>query len=508
MPPLSVPTSLALPPSQRVPTEYIGIFRMLNKLSRASLLSLILDWLDDRNQALSAPHIAGDDENEDGQDLYPPAQSIDELREYYMELQTRKGSKREIVDRVMEGDWRDGLSLYQLAMIDMQYLYDHPASQRWTGLKVVQLSGEQEEVAPEHALPCIPRFHPPTFLQNLQKEVLPDIKAHYNIDRHASLPLLLLRIYVLDSPYNTSIAILNNKSTALDSSKTIYIAFPDASPHVFVSLATSTNPTMNTFHGTLSLRKLILDGIPKAFSKPGARYALQSTNLSARSLEAMVVRRGGGRTNAAGGGWGIYAENDKENIKNDTPLNNELPTPPRSENEKVDKDADTPLPVGFKRRRGVDTDEISVKRRKSIAQARFGNEGKYNDKKGIERVDIRLEDPFPAILSSATHDLVFSDDEAGGSALDPADPTKKLQGRRTSRIAELERDLNEEEQEGWIPDIRITFHGTHVFAGVRELVEAGVIDGIKMPGWMTGEEGVSVGVVKEGRIRGFKGSGI
>jgi central kinetochore subunit Mis15/CHL4 len=43
---------------------------------------------------------------------------------------------------------------------------------------------------------------------------------------------------------------------------------------------------------------------------------------------------------------------------------------------------------------------------------------------------------------------------------------------------------------------------------VRELVERGIIDGERMPGWMTGEEGISVGVVKDGRIQGFKGSGI
>jgi len=54
----------------------------------------------------------------------------------------------------------------------------------------------------------------------------------------------------------------------------------------------------------------------------------------------------------------------------------------------------------------------------------------------------------------------------------------------------------------------MTFHGSHVFAGMRELVEAGIIDGERMPGWMTGEEGVSIGVVKSGRIRGFKGSGV
>jgi central kinetochore subunit Mis15/CHL4 len=56
--------------------------------------------------------------------------------------------------------------------------------------------------------------------------------------------------------------------------------------------------------------------------------------------------------------------------------------------------------------------------------------------------------------------------------------------------------------------VRLTFHGSHVFAGIRQLVECGIVDGERMPGWMTGEEGVTIGAVRNGRIRGHKGSGL
>ena len=52
---------------------------------------------------------------------------------------------------------------------------------------------------------------------------------------------------------------------------------------------------------------------------------------------------------------------------------------------------------------------------------------------------------------------------------------------------------------------RIAFTGTHVFAGIRQLVEEGIIDGEKMPGWMTGEAAVTIGAVREGRIRAKDG---
>jgi len=61
-------------------------------------------------------------------------------------------------------------------------------------------------------------------------------------------------------------------------------------------------------------------------------------------------------------------------------------------------------------------------------------------------------------------------------------------------------DEEEEINDSWQPSIRLSFQGSHVFAGIRQLVEKGIIDGEKMPGWMTGEVGVSIGVVKNGRM--------
>jgi len=510
-----VPTSSALPSSQRLPSTNPSVFKILNRLTRTSLLSLILDWLDDRNQSLSAPNLADDDEGADGSDYYPPAQSLEELREYYTELQTQKGSKRDLVDRIIEGDWRHGVSLYQLAMADSQYLYDHPTSQRWTALKVVLVQTDSTTSPPIPQL-TIPRFHPSTFLANLQAEIPPDIKAHYNLDRPSHLPLMLLRIYIFTSPYNTSIALSvpSNESEA----RTVYVAFPDDSPHIFVSLQAS-NPIIGTTTAsdTRNLRKILQDAIPRSFSRARERYALQSTNLSARSLESLVARRGSGRETAAAGGWGVYADVKKK----DTPLDLQLPTPPISGDERAlsrEKENSDPglkdlsNPQGMKRK-ADDGGEDAAKRRKVLAEARFGNSARPNDGQGIERLDIRIEDPFPA-LPAAAADTQFSDDEDSFSAT-ASQLSRRRRGRQSALAQELQlsRDGIREGEDGdgdrgWIPDVRITFHGSHVFAGLRQLVEIGVVDGERMPGWMTGEEGVSVGVVRDGRIGGFKGSGM
>ncbi len=489
---LSVPTTSALSSTQLIPSSHPAVFKTLHRLSRSSLLSLVLDWLDERNQENTAPYLLSSDDSDDSdddQDTYPPASSLSALCEIYTDLQAKKGSKRDIVDRIIEGDWRDGISLYQLAMADMQYLYDHPASQKWTALKIVPLSPLEDNKPPS-----IPRFHPATFLQNLQRQSLPDVKAHYNLDRHATLPLLILRIFVLESPYNTTLALQSQpKQKVFDSSKTFYIAFPDFSPYVYVSLSTPTVP--GTTSDTKSLRRLMLEGIPKAFSKPRERYKFESTSLSVRNLDALVEKRGGGRTNAAGGGWSLYTS---DSITTETPLNIQLPTPesPLAEEEEVE----APKPVGLKRK--ITSDAETTKRRKLLATSRFGNSARPNDGKGIERLDIQLQDRFPA--QSAQADEMESTLDAS-----PVTNSQRRRGRRSILNFEVDNDNEEDVQaEGWRPDIRLTFQGQHVFAGIRKLVEEGVVDGERMPGWMTGEEGVSLGIVKEGRIRGFKGSGL
>lgn len=519
MPRISIPTTARLPSTLRLDASNATVLKILNRLTRASLLTLALDWLDASNQSLSSPYLREAEDDDDGSDdFYPPANSLEALQELYVEMQGRKGSKREAIDRMLEGDWRHGLTLYQLAMADLQHLYDHPTSQKWSAYRILPLktpspkdAEEQEPFKVDIESLVVPRFHPSTFLQSLQAQVLPDIKAHYNFDRPKGLPLLLLRIFILDSPYNTNLAASTSGGgkvpTTFDASRTIYIAFPDASPHIYISKSQTIGPT--TAGETKSLRSLVIEGIPKALSRPRERYTLKSTSLTTRNLQALLHRRGPGRTNTAGGGWSIYA-NDK---KKESPLDTMLPTPPLSEEDDVSIKVMGDDAVASKKRTaspGAERDERRAKRAKLVAQARFGDSAKVDNGKGVERVDIVIDDPYPEKLPADDTD----GDEGDGSGGTNQRTKSKGTGRRSTidmafaRAREQDDGDTEEEQEAWRPDVRLTFHGSHVFAGIRQLVEAGIIDGEKMPGWLTGEEGVTIGAVRHGRIRGHKGSGI
>ncbi|KAK4042743.1 centromere protein Chl4/mis15/CENP-N [Parachaetomium inaequale] len=518
---ISVPTTARLPSSLRVDPTNPAATKILGRLSRASLLSVALDWLDDNNLPLALPYLRededeDDDDDDETDDFHPPARSPEALREIYTSLQARKGSKREVLDRITEGDWRHGLTLYQLAMADLQYLHDHPTSQQWSAYRIAPLKPPHDpdgEAAPEvdkQSL-TIPRFHPSTFLRTLQSHVLPDVKAHYNFDAHRSLPLLILRIFVLDSPYNTNHALQpTGTTTSFDASRTVYIAFPDASPHLFISKPTTTT-TLSSSGGrasggggeSKSLRNLLVEGIPKALSRPlqRERFTLQSTSLVTRNLAELVERRGGGRTNSAGGGWSVYADETKG--KKETPLDLVVPGPPLSlpdHGEGGGKRA-AAVPVSDAERR----EERAVKRARLVARARFGGTGLVGDGKGVERVDVVVEDAFPDVVAE---DGDGDDEEGVVGRAGRAGRKSRVDGSLGRDAEDEDEDAQEAAAQGWRPFVRLTFHGSHVFAGIRQLVENGIIDGERMPGWMTGEEGVTIGAVRNGRIRGHKGSGL
>lgn len=503
-PRVSVPINAPLPSTLLLAPTNTTVLKILTRLTRPSLLTLALDWLDEHNAPLCAPYLHNPDDD-DPSDLHPPEPSLPALRALYADLQTRKGSKREILDRILAGDWRHGLTLYQLAMADLQHLHAHPRSQRWSAYRIMPLklphpSDGTPAPQPDTTSLAVPRFHPSTFVQALQAQALPDVKAHYNFARPPGLALCVLRIFLLDSPYNTTLATTSTSASADAASRTIYLAFPDAAPYVYISKTAAVGAVAPGESG--SLRALVVAGVPKALSRPRARVRLEATALATRNLDALLGLRGAGRGNAAGGGWGVYVgETDKE-----SPLDGVLPSPPLSEVEAEEKVA------GRKRAASPATlDEgRRLKRARVVAQARFGESARVGDGRGVERVDVVIDDAYPAA------DVPPDEDEE--EAPQPPHTSRAATGRPKPADVALDRARNEgaeeEEEEGdgdggtWRPSVKVTFHGTHVFAGMRQLVEAGVIDGEKMPGWLTGEEGITIGAVRHGRIRGYNGSGL
>jgi central kinetochore subunit Mis15/CHL4 len=460
---IAIPTVKPLPDNLRLSATNSYVIKTLSKLSRPSLLSLAASWCAPELQDSCAPFILAEGEDEASGAAYDAATSLSQVEGLYSEdLPSRKGTKREIVDRILAGDWRHGISLYQLAMTETRYILDQPSSNRWTAFKLQRHDGE-----PETNLPC---FNPHSFLRNLQQEIAPLAKAHYALSTPPEFPGTVLRIYLHDTPYNTQSAVRSSSKFSSSSrasiNKSMFVLFPTGTPYIYVSLSSTGSSIIDA--DSKSLQKFIVEAIPKALSSPGERYKLTSTALTTRSLTALLAHRGAERTNRVAGGWSIFAdEKTNMNTLNYTKLEDVKLSIPEDQDAMDVEEKELGKSRGIKRSLSFSHTKPTSslpspqrKRLKLVAAGRFGTYGLPDDGNNFNRLDVRTTDSF-------------------------------------SRRPGME---DEEDEDAFRPNVRLSFQGSHVFAGIRKLVELGTVDGEAMPGWMTGEAGVSIGTIKDGRI--------
>lgn len=493
-----------IPHSHRLPITNREVQRTFTKLSRQSLISLAQQWLSKKNRDFCKPYLLSDRSNteeDDDDEMYEPAQGYEELQETYRELATRKGGRREVLDRILEGDWRSGISMYQLATAEIQYLLDHPNALRWTAKRLTKIANARSAVTDMEVTndsDHLPRFQAQTFMSNLARELTPLMKAHYLITRIKTSPMTILRVYIHDSPYSTEASLAADNSSSTDSAKAVFFVWPNGSPFVYSSLVTLTGQVVGD--DGRHLRDIVQQAIPKAFSRPSARYQLTSTNFTTKSLDALLTYRGPGKSNAATGGWSIFQDHSFSQNALDFITTQRGDAQETSNTDKSSVNGATKPGPGRPKRAAEHTNTPEAKRRKEVAAGRFGSSAQPEDGQGLERFEVRIDDPFPSVLGSND-----AQEDGETSKLEAQINHKSNKGRPSvlDRTAEdLEQIQNEE---GWVPNVRISFQGTHIFAGIRQLVEEGIVDGEKMPGWMTGEAGVTIGSVREGRIRSKEG---
>jgi central kinetochore subunit Mis15/CHL4 len=492
--------------------------------------------LQEENQPTCAPYLASNrnlEEEVDEDYMWSPAETVEELRLTYHRLRFEPSiNKRYIIDRILDGDWRRGMCLYQVATIDLQYLSENDKAFRWTALKLIPHCEDEEcDQQPLKKKRRIgpapyPTISPTTFLRNLQHEISPLVKAHYHLQQiHAPQNLSIIRICVADSPYADPQSTLQSPVLFTDPNRTIFIALPDSCPFIYISVSGGTkesisgkNKSVSARMDITSLKRTVLEEIPKALSKSQHRYALESTSLTARSLSTMLALRGNSGTNAANGIYTIFAKGAVDNSpidaekasfaqkilqacggKEDKGESTNVSDPPLPINEPaekrtalVERSSNVPRPRIPK----CEKDKINLK---IAAAARFGitensqvkRETSEPEPGGLDRLQIRLdEDLFSPKAKSvpATVDKIVRHDIDPFDQSSTADQTLGSQPRQGSARMTL------------------TFQGSNIVLGIRKLVESGVIGVEKLPAWMTGEEGISGGTVRGGVVVHGKGS--
>ncbi|KAF2269235.1 CHL4-domain-containing protein [Lojkania enalia] len=496
-PKVTAPDYKNIPHAHRIPSSHREVQRVFSGLSRQSLLNLVQFWLHKTRRAFCRPYLSGDKSDADGDNgAYVPAHSCEEVLEFYAERnKSGHGSKRELLHRILEGDWRHGITMFQLATAEIEYFLLHPHTLQWTAMRLTKTPRDRanfQDMEFTDESQHLPQFHAPTFLANLAKEITPIVKAHYLLLRPKSYPMTILRVYIHDSPYSNEASLAPKKKSSDNATKALFLIWPDGTDFVYPSLLTSLG--RHADEGSRKLKEMVIEAIPKAFSRPMGRYQLLPTKFSSKLLSTVLAYRGPGKSNNAGGGFNIFVE---------TSLNqNSLDIIASLGREALDKNKSTKATTrapGPGRKRKLEDPEVHKRtKRWNTAQSRFGNSAKPDDGKGINRLEVRMDDPFPPVPNSSPR----QNQETSG--LDRAQAAKRGRKGRPSlldRTAEEQEQIESSDEDVWIPDVRISFHGSHVFAGLRQLVEIGIVDGEKMPGWMTGEAGVTIGVVKDGRIR-------
>jgi central kinetochore subunit Mis15/CHL4 len=197
--------------------------------------------------------------------------------------------------------------------------------------------------------------------------------------------------------------------------------------------------------------EVVVSGVAHAVSRSGCRFELKPGRLQARTLESMCSLRGAeGASGGMAAGWGVYVEGFE-----DSPL-----ALPKDELDDKEEEGEMLL-------------DPQARKRRKLVKTRFGNTG-VGDGAALESAYFEVAEKFPE------------------------DPELAREGQTG----------NNDGKGTFVPKLGIKFDGTHIFAGIREMAEEGEgIDVMTLPGWMTGEEAVSSGVVRNGKVIRKKGAG-
>ena len=254
-------TSTTCAPPHNLAVMPSAVAKSLSRLSREKLIDLCATW---SKSSKCDPYLSSTRdriEYEEGDYLHEPASTRQDLNSLYDGLKDDTSnvghlSKRDIIDRIVDGDWRRGLSYEQLASIDFANLEENDTALRWSALKLVPLDSRSEHRQrpekrrkSEHTLstnvaPRYPQIAPAIFVQNLRHHISPLVKAHYHVHRMEALQLSIVRLYLTsNTPFAPlSVNVPQQGKAATDSARTMFIALPDSCPYVYVSISGSTSP--------------------------------------------------------------------------------------------------------------------------------------------------------------------------------------------------------------------------------------------------------------------------
>lgn len=361
----------------------------------------------------------------------------------FSERMKRIVSKRKLVDSIVYKYWTQGLNLLQLSQIDCQLIIDRPNSYFW--VKSIVLDSLNKEV------PIL--LAPKKFLNNLISELSLLYLTYIYICKHPKLPLILIRIQVFDLQSVNSSKLSARPHIA--SRKPYFLAIPMNSPNIIHS------------PGEDMVTNLILQIVERSLPQnPNNLLRLERSQdqKPIRSLTSMHILNGSSRFSNSLGIWTPYADNTVDML----PLSSI-----ESHVNKKEKNLDL---TDMEKLRQIANLRFKGSIDGTLKSARLFDDTKLKRSKRREST-YDLEDEEPSEYASIAP-IQYSEFLINEKVLDHT------------------------------TNIKLKFIGLDVFAGLHELsvlttvTNDMVVDPAKVPGYLTGEEGESCGVVKDGKYTG------
>ncbi|ODV80883.1 putative cell segregation machinery component [Suhomyces tanzawaensis NRRL Y-17324] len=441
-----------------LPNKYIPVLspkvlrNVISRLPKSSLLELMYVWPKLVN---TQPHL--DKENSRHSQATYSSKVSQEAKELKRNL---KVPKRKIVEKILFEYWSKGLNLLQLAQVDCQLIIDRPNSYYW--IKSTVRDSNDKEV-------CL-LLAPQMFLERLAAELSALYLTYIYVCRHPRFPLILVRVQVFDlQPINST---LNSSRPHIASHKPYFVAIPLNSPHLIHS------------PGDDMVTNIVLQTVEYCLPQSANNLVRLETNphqKPLRSLESMHIFNGNSRFGNSMGAWTPYADGTVDllpfgELEKHTSLN-----PKQTSSVPSDDDPSKSM-----------LKKIANLRFKGSQDGVLKSSRLYDDNKPIRKLTIK----------SIAHD---SESEAESGNEDEFESNEYSSFAPVQHTEFIIREKVKIEHEN-CSNIKIAFSGLDVFAGLHELSVTTaeenkmVLNALKIPNYLTGEEGSSNGVIHNGEF--------
>ncbi|OBA21936.1 CHL4-domain-containing protein [Metschnikowia bicuspidata var. bicuspidata NRRL YB-4993] len=444
-----------------LPNTYVPVYTkkvlsaVLGRLAKSSTVALVLLWPTLKNtQPVRPEHIV----MSQADIVMSQADFARHVRDTAKQMKAKKWTKAKIIDTILLDFWPLGLNLLQLAQVDCQLIVDNPNAYFWV-LSTVKDAWDKE-------VPML--LDPALFLDRLAAQLSNLFMSYIYVCRHPTFPLVLIRIQVFDLAPNSGKPQgkkLQVTQPHISSHRPYFLAVPMNSPHLIHS------------PGDDLVSQTVLQVVESSLARGPSQALHLETSLHQkpiRSLHSMQILKGSSRFAHSLGPWAPYADGAADI----SPL-------ARHEHHLAVKSITS-------RAETFTTDEQKLQK---LANVRF---------KGTLSGEIVSQQLFDNPRASKKRKVVAEQDDA-------ETPRTKTPYASLAPISIAEFEIQEPLEDSGpsksdtaTSHVKIKFVGIDVFAGMHELsvrntdLRASFIDLETLPGWLTGEEGESCGIVRNG----------